>query len=76
MAENTVSKLKPCPFCGSTARLYGGVEWGCVECDNMQCYASVPGDTPHEAMMGWNRRAEENSGNGSPTSNKRKEKSK
>ena len=49
-------KLKPCPFCGGKAELFGTETNGifyvrCLECD-------VDGnfDTPGEARAAWNRR--------------------
>ena len=54
MSEN----LKPCPFCGGTAKIlpaevYG---YGDVYCEN--CGAQVMGFNTREALDKWERRAE------------------
>lgn len=57
--------IKPCPFCGKPARLRGsdnvsGTPFYYVECDNINCMASVAGqETPEKAIELWNRRAYE-----------------
>lgn len=52
--------LKPCPFCGSFARLTG--KW-CkrywVKCAYDKCNASVYADTEEKAIEYWNRRVNE-----------------
>jgi len=61
-------EIKPCPHCGSPARLdtqrfkvdYTSTlqaEYA-VECTNLKCWATVgPQDTPREAIDVWNQRA-------------------
>lgn len=61
MAEEHDRKmLKPCPFCGSFARLTG--KW-CkkywVKCAYDKCNASVYADTEEKAIEYWNRRVGE-----------------
>lgn len=61
-------KLKPCPFCGSTARVWGTVdrvfginrrEYYTIECDNEEC-GCVYGDnlqlSYEEVIEAWNKR--------------------
>ena len=56
-------ELKHCPFCGSTARVWGlgGSEFYCIECDNEEC-GCVYGDNMElsfeEVIEMWNKRAE------------------
>lgn len=53
--------IKPCPFCGSTASVWGlgGHEFYCVECDNAEC-GCVYGDNMQlgfeEVIEAWNKR--------------------
>lgn len=63
-------ELKPCPFCGSTARVWGAIErkvfginrptFYTVECDNEEC-GCVYGDNLQldleEVVEAWNKRA-------------------
>lgn len=58
-------ELKPCPFCGSTARIWGAVErrvptFYTVECNNEEC-GCVYGDNLQldleEVVEAWNKRA-------------------
>lgn len=35
-------ELKPCPFCGSVARLYVMEEGVCVKCTNLGCKCQTP----------------------------------
>ena len=59
-SKNDPKALKPCPFCGSFARLTG--KW-CkkywVRCAYDKCNASVYADTEEKAIEYWNRRAKE-----------------
>ena len=56
-------KLKPCPFCGSTAKVWAKwrCEFYCIECDNEEC-GCVYGDNMQlsfeEVIEEWNKRAE------------------
>ena len=57
--------LKPCPFCGSLARMW---KWGAghtvIECVNYDVdihRVSIQGDTEAEAVDAWNRRANDGS---------------
>jgi len=57
-------KLKPCPFCGSTAQLFGDSKRGedltwCVVCQDPEaiCCARIPYcNSAEEAVEVWNRR--------------------
>lgn len=58
-------ELKPCPFCGSKAELYGDCEMVKARCTNPECWCHLVSwfDEPEEAAEEWNRRtppAEEN----------------
>ena len=56
-----MSDLKPCPFCGSTATVWGlgGYKFFVIECDNEQCGCSY-GDNMQlslkEVIKMWNKR--------------------
>lgn len=59
-------KLKPCPFCGSPARLWkwdGGTR---IDCSNWRAgdvdvhYVAIGARTKEEAVNLWNRRTEKN----------------
>lgn len=56
-------KLKPCPFCGSTARAWTDA-YGCysIECDNEECGCTY-GDNMalnfKEVVKAWNKRVED-----------------
>ena len=59
--------VKPCPFCGSEARLHEGEAddyiFYYVECNGEDCDASTSCyDTQEEALDMWNRRAEPKKG--------------
>jgi hypothetical protein len=52
--------LKPCPFCGSGARLISGLEDHFVICCNDDCTAALVArsfSSPEEAIAAWNKRA-------------------
>jgi hypothetical protein len=56
-------ELKPCPFCGTAARLYSEEEWvspAAICCENESCFAqpeiSLSGDVTDLAKK-WNTRA-------------------
>lgn len=55
------TKLKPCPFCGSTEVkiiLYGGLD--CIACTRCPGNVMVSQfQTKQEAIEAWNRRAED-----------------
>lgn len=54
------SKLKPCPFCGSEAKLISRGSCNYVTCSNEDecwCGMTCPVGTPEEAVQIWNRRA-------------------
>jgi hypothetical protein len=68
-AENM--KLIPCPFCGGSAKIFGGLgDNYYVACTNKVCFCSLgeqyyPGDIPahifgdeESAAFNWNRRAD------------------
>lgn len=51
-------KLKPCPFCGSAARMRGHIGYY-VDCSNNEYFVSntlVYFETEKEAAEAWNRR--------------------
>ena len=64
-------KLKPCPFCGGTAKVYreknhGGLDGSVVRCENCGAKAewkalSYTTACDHEAAEAWNRRAKDES---------------
>ena len=64
MKETDDYKLKPCPFCGGSAKLAYAINdynrWGvyCVECGASVDVADWKGakDTPENAVIAWNRR--------------------
>lgn len=51
-----MNELKPCPFCGRKAKMYGkreGLPWvGCKYCAGQTACC----DTEEEAVEAWNRR--------------------
>lgn len=54
-----MSELKPCPFCGSEAKLISRGRCNYVTCSNEDecwCGMTCPVDTPEEAVQIWNRR--------------------
>lgn len=59
--------LKPCPFCGGTARVYGPVGWYRQYCISHSCSVfyggsgdfTVGSKTKEQAIAAWNRRATE-----------------
>lgn len=61
--------IKPCPFCGSPAKLWGGENinggpYYYVCCCNMNCGGSQFGEeTKEKAIEKWNRRAHESTSN-------------
>lgn len=67
--EMTDIKLKPCPFCGGTAKVYreknhGGLDGSVVRCENCGAKAewkalSYTTACDHEAAEAWNRRAKD-----------------
>lgn len=60
-----MTTAKSCPFCGCTRGVrqvamttrYGRAFRSYVECK--QCYASVPGHGPDDALSNWNNRTQE-----------------
>jgi hypothetical protein len=66
------SRIKPCPFCGSKAKLVQHEEEYCrhvelrydVSCTNKNCYLYGGAEwyfyTPEEAINKWNERKNEN----------------
>lgn len=54
-----MTKLKPCPFCGGEAKIYGkreGLPWvACKSCIGQTACC----DTKEEAIEAWNRRMKE-----------------
>ena len=59
--EQTMSELKPCPFCGSKAEVYEECEMVKIRCSSYMCQASVNGwhDEVEDAIEAWNRRADD-----------------
>lgn len=57
--ENRMSKLKPCPFCGSEARYVEDkvLKLCYVRCESGDlCAIEIPGDTRQQAIDTWNKR--------------------
>jgi Lar family restriction alleviation protein len=61
-----MEELKPCPFCGSEAKLSPAIRGyrGFVECTNVNCQTSSPPDNGEAdsnagAIAAWNRRVPE-----------------
>ena len=57
-------QLKPCPFCGSNARIKNGFGWWWVGCANSRDKCKVTCHTyqyesPEEAVEAWNKRGGE-----------------
>lgn len=54
-----MEELKPCPFCGSKAELYGECDMVWVRCSNDNCRAELITrfDEPEDAIKEWNQRA-------------------
>lgn len=54
-----MDNLKPCPFCGSPAELYGEEYMVWCRCSNKDCRCELITrfDEPEEAIEEWNRRA-------------------
>lgn len=52
-----MTELKPCPFCGGKAALWGRFDGYEVYCIN--CLAKVEQDGRAEAIEAWNRRADD-----------------
>lgn len=55
-----MTKLKPCPFCGSEAKLISSGSRNYVLCSNEDeclCSMTCPVGTQEEAVQIWNRRA-------------------
>jgi hypothetical protein len=54
-----MDKIKPCPFCGSEAELYGECDMVWARCTNFDCQAERINkfDEPEEAIEDWNGRA-------------------
>lgn len=52
-----MSELKPCPFCGASAKLWrwnGGTRIDCSEWDSKKHLVGVYGKTDEEAVENWN----------------------
>lgn len=54
--EHDREMLKPCPFCGSFARVTEWCKKYWVKCAYDKCNASVYADTEEQAIEYWNRR--------------------
>ena len=52
-----MAELKPCPFCGGEAALWGGFDGYEAYCIN--CQAKVEREGRAETIEAWNRRAED-----------------
>ena len=48
--------LKPCPFCGGKAELFGTGKDGIFYVECLECDVDSNFDTPEEAITAWNRR--------------------
>ena len=48
--------LKPCPFCGGRAELFGTKNSGIFYVKCLECDVDGNFDTPEEARAAWNRR--------------------
>lgn len=55
MGAKRMAELKPCPFCGGEAKVYGA-NWFWAYCRNCK-FSSRTFITPKEAVEAWNRRA-------------------
>ena len=49
-------ELKPCPFCGGKAELFGTEETGVFYVECLDCNVNDNFDTAEEAIAAWNRR--------------------
>ena len=49
-------ELKPCPFCGGEAELFGTTESGIFYVECLNCDVNGNFDMPEEAIAAWNRR--------------------
>ena len=49
-------RLKPCPFCGGSAELFGTKNSGIFYVKCLECDVDGNFDTPEEARAAWNRR--------------------
>jgi hypothetical protein len=65
-----MDKLKPCPFCGSEAKVYAFMDGGiCIKCLNCYCQTQATSDfciadaskesAYEKVVKAWNRRAQE-----------------
>lgn len=54
-----MEELKPCPFCGSEAKLTGECDMVWARCSNDNCRAELITrfDEPEDAIREWNQRA-------------------
>ena len=52
-------ELKPCPFCGGKAKLFGTESNGIFYVKCLECDVDSNFDTDEEAIAAWNRRAVE-----------------
>lgn len=56
VSDNTMTELKPCPFCGGEASIYVAYDDGYyVCCDECGCGLPVY-NTEEDAIREWNRR--------------------
>ena len=53
-----MDELKPCPFCGSKAKLVGECDMVWARCTNDDCWAERINrfDEPEDAIEDWNQR--------------------
>ena len=55
--KNKMTKLLPCPFCGSEAQTeFTAHESPAIECSDINCSAIISGETKKDAVKNWNKR--------------------
>jgi Lar family restriction alleviation protein len=54
-----MAELKPCPFCGSEAKMIKLYDDYYIKCGNYCCEQSIAYEDIEMAIEAWNRRAED-----------------